>query len=193
MSLLGRHPRIGGLHVNIEPMPDGDASFVLLMEELKQAMPNDAILSVAAYPPPTVFHRFPEVHWSETYIGEISSVVDQMVFMMYDTGLQHEKLYVNLMKSWTTECFDWCGDGRTEVLLGLPAYDDAGSGYHYPEVENLKNRLLGIHAGLETYDRLPAHYSGAAIYSEWEMDSSEWELWRTGFLRAGSSSRARYE
>lgn len=41
------------------------------------------------------------------------------------------------MVSWTQEILEWSLD--TEVLLGLPAYDDEGVSYHYPEVENLKN------------------------------------------------------
>ena len=76
------------------------------------------------------------------------------------------------MAAWTQEILEW--SETTDVLLGIPAYDDTGVKYHYPRVENLKNSLLGIHAGLSKYDRLPANYRGIAIYSDWEMDSDEW-------------------
>ncbi|MDA0813705.1 MAG: glycosyl hydrolase family 18 protein [Verrucomicrobia bacterium] len=180
--LIAAHPRFAGLHVNIEPMPDGNDDFVQLLRELRTALPGKK-LSIAAYPPPTAFQRVPDVHWSEGYIREIAETVDQMVFMMYDTALQHEKLYIGLMKSWTEECLNWTTNTETEVLLGLPAYDDSDSGYHHPRVENLSTGLAGIHAGLSDYETLPVHYAGAAIYSEWEMDPAEWKEWRTGFLR----------
>jgi len=68
-----------------------------------------------------------------------------------------------------------------EILLGLPAYEDAGSGYHHPNVEDLRNALLGVHSGLNNYSELPDNYQGVAIYSEWEMDDSEWSVLREHF------------
>lgn len=62
VRLLGRHPRLAGVHVNIEPCPSGHASFLMLLDELRAALPGK-VLSVAAYPPPTRFHPHPEVHW----------------------------------------------------------------------------------------------------------------------------------
>ena len=182
IRLVADHPRFAGLHVNIEPMPDGNAEYLQLLQELRAELPRDKMLSIAAYPPPTIFQRVPDVHWSEGYIREVASIVDQMVFMMYDTAIEHEKLYIRLMKSWTVECLDWTISTRTEVLLGLPAYDDSDSGYHHPQVENLGTALSGLHAGLSAFDTLPAHYAGASIYSEWVMDTTEWQQWRTGFI-----------
>ena len=105
-GLLRQHPGLAGVQVNIEPMADGHRGMLELLSELKQAMPAGKTLSIAAYPPPTVYQRVPEVHWSEEYIREISRIVDQMVFMMYDTSVQHEKLYIGLMKAWTRECLE---------------------------------------------------------------------------------------
>ncbi|MCW1886866.1 glycosyl hydrolase family 18 protein [Luteolibacter flavescens] len=172
VGLLIRHPRLAGLHVNIEPMPDGEPSFLLLLEELRKAMPPGKILSIAAYPPPTRWHPFPEVHWGESYFREVAKRVDQIVPMLYDTGLTWEKPYRKLMVDWTHEVLAW-SEGR-EVLLGVPAYDDAGTGYHDPRVEDLENALRGIHAALE--DGVPAHYAGISVYSEWEMSEEDWKV-----------------
>lgn len=179
VGLLKAHPRLAGLHVNIEPMPDGDPEFLLLLEELKAAMPAGKILSVAAYPPPTRWHPFPEVHWGEAYFREVAKRCDQMVPMLYDTGLRWEKPYRKLMADWTEEVLAW-SEGR-EVLLGVPAYDDAGTGYHDPAVENLENAFLGIHAALG--GRTPANYAGVSLYSEWEMGEGDWEAFRRDFGR----------
>jgi hypothetical protein len=179
--LLEAHPRLAGIHINIEPLQTGNKNFLLLLDELRLAIPQDKIISLAAYPPPTILHPFPEVHWEETYFREVARRVDQITPMMYDTAIKLPKFYQNLMRQWTHEVLKWSGD--TEVLLGIPAYDDAEVGYHIPEVENLPNALLGIHAALSTYSTLPNNYSGIAIYCEWEMERHEWEYLRKAFIR----------
>jgi hypothetical protein len=83
--------------------------------------------------------------------------------------------------SWTREVLEW--SGTTDVLLGLPAYDDPGVKYHYPHVENLRNSLLGIHAGLKQFTHLPQNYKGVAVYSDWEMDSDEWKFLQHYYLK----------
>jgi hypothetical protein len=174
VDLLKVHPRLAGVQVNIEPLPSGDPDFLKLLDELKTALPPGKILSVAAYPPPTHWHPAPEVHWDESYFREVAKRCDLIAPMMYDTAIRFPKIYQHLIKSWTQEVLNWSGD--TPVLLGLPAYDDADTGYHRPDVENLEHGLKGIHAGLSSYKTLPKNYQGVALYSEWELDDREWQL-----------------
>src|SRR6185503_848660 len=98
----------------------------------------------------------------------------------YDTSLRYPRLYQNLMAEWTCEVLAW-SEGRT-VLLGLPTYDDADTGYHDPKAENLINGLLGIHRGLSSRSAIPTNYQGVAIYCEWEMDGAEWAEFHGRFL-----------
>jgi hypothetical protein len=179
VRLLTTHSRLAGIHINIEPMPVDNEGFITLLTDLKKALPEEKILSVAAYPPPTRWHKFPDVHWDEAYFRSVASKVDQMVVMMYDTAIQWQKIYVNLMVTWTKQCLLWSND--TDVLLGLPTYDDADSGYHNPDVENLHNALLGIHGALGTFEPLPGNYAGIALYCEWEMDAAEWDYLKLNF------------
>jgi hypothetical protein len=181
-SLLQRHPRLAGVHINIEPMPNGNSHFLVLLDELRGAIPRGKILSVAAYPPPTRWHPFPDVHWEESYFREVAQRVDQLVPMMYDTAIPLSKVYRHLMATWIHDVLNWAGNAQ--VLLGVPAYDDAGVFYHYPRVENLHNALSGIHAGLSNYKTLPGNYAGIAIYCEWEMDGEEWASFRREFEKA---------
>ena len=173
-DLFKEHPRLAGIHVNIEPMPSGNEDFLKLLGEIRVSLPEGKILSVAAYPPPTILHPFSRVHWEEAYFRKVAGLADQVAVMMYDTALKHEKLYQWLMASWTKEVIMWSED--TKVLLGLPVYDDAGVGYHDPRVENLKNSLSGIHTGLNSFKKIPRNYQGISIYSEWEMDIEEWDI-----------------
>jgi hypothetical protein len=84
------------------------------------------------------------------------------------------------VRDWTREVLAW--SAGTSVLLGLPAYDDRGVGYHDPDVENLADALLGVHDGLASLPELPASYQGVALYSEWEMSDDEWATLRQRFL-----------
>jgi hypothetical protein len=179
-SLLARHPKLAGVHLNIEPMPSGNRAFLRLLEEIKAALPAGKVLSVAAYPPPTRWHPVPNVHWEESYFREVARRADHLAVMMYDTAIRVPKLYQRLMADWTEEVLAW-SEGKA-VLLGVPTYEDAHTDYHHPTVENLENALLGIHAGLQRKP-LPSHYQGLAIYCEWETDANEWAMWAARFRK----------
>jgi Glycosyl hydrolases family 18 len=178
-SLLSAHPRLAGVQINVEPLASGDGHFLQLLEELRKALPKEKLLSVAAYPPPTWWHPYENVHWEKSYFREVARRSDQLAVMMYDAALRIPKAYQRLMANWTQEVLDW-SEGKA-VLLGLPTYDDAGVGYHDPRVENLTNALLGIHRGLSRQP-LPANYQGVAIYCEWETSDAEWQHFREHFL-----------
>lgn len=186
LSMLEAHPRLAGVHVNIEPLPSGNPDFITLLHELRQALPSGKILSVAAYPPPTLWHQYAEVHWDESYYKQVSHVCDHVVVMMYDTALWLQKPYRQLMADWTEDLLNWMPD--SQVWLGLPAYDDAGVGYHHPHVENLRNGILGVNRGLSRFTPLPKNYAGIAIYSEWEMEPAEWQTLRNEILKPESAS-----
>jgi len=182
VELLQNHPRLAGVQLNIEPLPSGNADFLILLDELRQAMPAGKLIAVAAYPPPTIWHPFSNVHWDEAYFRHVARRSDQLAPMMYDTAIKLPKLYRHLLSSWTSDILNWSGNAH--VLLGIPVYDDAGVGYHFPDTENLQNALSGIHAGLSKYESLPGNYAGVAIYCEWEMDRQEWAYFRKEFERA---------
>ena len=178
-ALLDAHPRLAGVHLNVEPLPSGDKDFLVLLDEIRPRLPQGKLLSLAAYPPPTRWHPFPEVHWEEDYFRDVARRCDQLAVMMYDAGQRIPKTYQRLMADWTGEVLKWSvGKG---ILLGVPTYDDAGVGYHDPRVENLRNGLLGIHTGLSR--NVTSNYQGVAIYCEWETSETEWAYFREHFLK----------
>jgi hypothetical protein len=179
-KLFAAHPRFAGVHVNIEPLPSGDTNFLKLLEELRTALPHEKLISVAAYPPPTRWHPYPDLHWDEAYYREVARRSDQLAVMMYDAAQRNSKAYQVLMANWTQEVLAW-SDGKS-VLLGIPTYDDADVGYHDPKVENLNNALLGIHRGLSRQS-VPTNYQGIAVYCEWETSDTEWKHLREHFVK----------
>ena len=72
-ALLQAHPRLDGIHLNIEPWPSGHPELLTLLDELRAALPPGKRLSVAAYPPPTRWHPAPEVHWERAYFQEVAA------------------------------------------------------------------------------------------------------------------------
>ena len=175
-DMLKKHPRLAGVQVNVEPLPSGNADFLSLLDDLRQ-ITKGKTLSVAAYPPPTKWHQYPNVHWESDYINLVASRCDQMAVMMYDTAIPLEKFYIKLMSDWTKTIADATYSTNCEVLLGIPAYDDAGVGYHHPQVENISSALQGIAA-----QDLRKWVRGIAIYCEWEMDKAKWQTWQN-FMR----------
>lgn len=171
-ELLKRHPRLAGVQINIEPMPSGEVDLLRLLDELRPFMPRKT-LSVAAYPPPTMWHRFPDVHWKLPYLNRVARHCDQLTVMMYDTSIPLEKFYIRLMTDWTRQLVGTVRPTGCELLLGIPAYEDAGAGYHHPRVENISSALRGI-AASGVGDKI----DGIAIYCEWEMDENKWQCWR---------------
>ena len=180
-NLLDNHPRLAGIQVNIEPLDSGDTDFLLLLDELRVEIGESKMISIAAYPPPTRWQPGIDVHWEEDFYREVSKRVDQVAPMMYDTAIVLEKPYIKLMVQWTKEVLAWSGD--TEVLLGIPAYEDQGVGYHRPEVEHIESALKGIHTALSSYEKLPTNYAGIAIYSEWTMNDAKWKQVKTSFSK----------
>lgn len=180
VEMLSAHPRFAGVHLNVEPMTSGDTNFLVLLDELRLALPPGKLLSIAAYPPPMRQHPFEDVHWDEPYFREVAKRADQIAVMMYDTALRNPKFYQRIMALWTQEVLSW--SENTPVLLGVPTYNDIGVEYHHPHVENLTNALKGIHRGLFRRE-LPSNYQGIAIYCDWETDASEWQYLRDHFLK----------
>jgi hypothetical protein len=118
-----------------------------------------------AYPPPHLLHPVPEGHWEEDFYRAVALRSDDLVVMAYDTGQRLDKTYVSMVARWTQEALAW--SGGKPVRIGIPAYDDAGVGYHVPEVENPANALRRLAAGLGAAP--PPAYAGWALYAEWTL------------------------
>ena len=94
--------------------------------------------------------------------------------MMYDTAIPLEKFYIKLMADWTRQLVETASSTDCTLLLGIPAYNDVGVGYHHPRVENIDSALKGISASGKQ-DKV----NGLAIYCEWEMDENKWQTWKS--------------
>lgn len=171
-----------GVHYDIEPVWDNDGDFIKLLEETRaQFEGGGKILSVAL----AEFIPSSFIWWTENVIdyknynteknySNVAKYADQIVDMVYDTGMDRGYVYRWFMK----EQVIWVGDllgGEVEFLIGVPAYEE-GEG-HNPAVENVKNALLGILKGLNDIRSDESAFTGVAIYPEWEMGEEEWGVY----------------
>ncbi|HEX9188251.1 MAG TPA: glycosyl hydrolase family 18 protein, partial [Vicinamibacteria bacterium] len=83
-----------GVHLNVEPVDDGNDEFLALLRALRTAVGSDHVLSIAAIrPAPVGLPRAPNFAWSPDYYARVAATVDQIVIMAYDTALPTASLY----------------------------------------------------------------------------------------------------
>jgi spore germination protein YaaH len=176
-----------GIHLNVEPVDDGNVEFLSLLRALRTAIGPDRVLSLSAIRPGPLRLPFaPNFLWTPAYYARIGEVADQIVVMAYDTALPTPSSYRRYLsyvaRSVTT---DLAPSSRARVLVGIPTYDETGL-MHRAGVETPENALAGLVAGLRGLGT-GGTFEGVALYAEWTTDDTEWatyeRLWRG---RAGS-------
>jgi hypothetical protein len=181
-----------GIHVNVEPVGDGNVEFLALLRALRTAVGDTRMLSVSAirpgpFAPPGGRNFF----WTLGYYERVATLVDQVVIMSYDTGLPTAGLYRRYV-SWAASAVTRAlarSRSRARVLLGVPTYDQKGL-MHRAGVETPENALLGVIAGLRGVGG-GGTFEGVALYAEWTTDEDEWRsyerLWRGQDGRVGAA------
>lgn len=172
-----------GVHVNIEPVDDGNDDFIALLRALRTAIGEDRILSLSAVRPgPFALPFAPNFLWTADYYARVGAVADQIVVMAYDTALPSPALYQRYLSyaATTTTRSLAAGRARARVLMGVPTYGATGL-MHRGGVETTQNALVGIVAGLRGLGA-GGTFEGVALYAQWTTTDDEWatyeRLWR---------------
>jgi hypothetical protein len=164
-----------GVHLNVEPVDDGNDEFLSLLRALRTAVGPGHVLSVAAVrPAPVGLPRAPNFAWSPDYYARVAASVDQIVIMAYDTALPTPSLYRRYVR-WAARSVAGALDASgsdARVLMGIPTYDTYGF-MHRRGVETPENALAGVVAGLRGLGA-GGTFEGVAIYAEWTTDEAEW-------------------
>jgi hypothetical protein len=164
-----------GVHVNVEPVDDGNDEFLAFVRALRTAVGPGHVLSIAATrPAPWGLPRAPNFAWSPDYYARVAATVDQIVIMAYDTALPTPSLYRRYVR-WAARSVAGALDAsRSEarVLMGIPTYEPYGF-MHRRGVETPENALVGVVAGLRGLGA-GGTFEGVALYAEWTTDEAEW-------------------
>jgi hypothetical protein len=172
-----------GIHLNIEPINDGNVEFLALLRALRNAVGPGRTLSLAAIRPGPMGIPFaPNFVWSPDYYARVSAVSDQIVIMAYDTAIPTPPLYRRYL-TWSTASVAGAlvaSGSDARVLMGVPTYEDYGF-MHRRGVETIDNALYGIVAGLRGLGA-GGTFEGVALYAEWTTDDEDWaayeRIWR---------------
>ena len=169
-----------GLHLDAEMAASDDPYYVDTLDLIRSALPADGKLSVATHalrvteavtsiPYPAQAH-----HWTPAYLSTVANATDQVVVMVYDSGLFTPADYRNWTAYQVRSTVDTLSAVDTHVLVGLPISEE-WTPSHHPYAENLSNGLLGLRIGLSQVS-LPARLDGIALYPHWELSEEEWAL-----------------
>lgn len=170
-----------GVHVNVEPVPDGDADFLALLRALRTAIGGGILSLSATRPGPLHVPIAPNFLWTPEYYIRVASEADQLVVMAYDTALPTPSLYRRYLSyAASSMTANLARSSRARLLIGIPTYDGRGL-MHRADVENPENALTGLVAGLRGVGG-GGTFEGVALYAEWTTDEEEWatyeRLWR---------------
>lgn len=164
-----------GVHLNIEPVDDGNVELLALLRALRTAVGAGHLLSIAATrPAPLGLPRAPNFAWSPEYYARVAALADQLVIMSYDTALPTPALYRRYVQ-WAASSVAGAlaaSGSKARVLMGVPTYDSYGF-MHRAGVETPENALLGIVAGLRGLGA-GGTFEGVALYAEWTTDERDW-------------------
>ena len=172
-----------GIHLNIEPINDGNVEYLALLRVLRTAVGPGRVLSLAATRPgPAGIPFAPNFVWSPDYYARVAAVADQIVIMAYDTAIPTPPLYRRYL-AWATASVAGAlvaSGSDARVLMGIPTYEDYGL-MHRGGVETVNNALLGVVDGLRGLGA-GGTFEGVALYAEWTTDPHDWEayerVWR---------------
>ena len=164
-----------GVHLDVEPVDDGNDEFLALLRALRTAVGEGRTPSIAAIrPAPMGLPRAPNFVWSPGYYARVAATVDQIVIMAYDTALPTAALYRRYVR-WAARSVAGALDASgspARVLMGIPTYEPFGF-MHRRGVETPENALVGVVAGLRGLGA-GGTFEGVALYAEWTTDEREW-------------------
>ncbi len=185
-----------GVHYDIEPIPNNDNHFLDLLSETRSAIGPEKILSLSTpnwIPIARVtdvlqnLRNQPNVWWTTYYYQTVSRYVDQIVAMMYNTGMPTAPLYEMIVHQETAHILRSVQSAapHTHVLIGIPTYSGPTSRAFHASAENMRTGLAGVIGGLNEDVGLTA-FSGVAIYPEWLTTDDDWALYHKTWLGTGT-------
>ena len=175
-----------GLHVDPEPVEDGDASVLALLDDLREALDPEAVLSIAGR---RIWPIFPSIRWPfvgqwswrTSYYQKVARRVDEVAVMVYDSALPTSGLYRQWTKFQVIALSRALVYSDVRLFIGIPTSEETSS-THKPGAENMRSGLRGTVDGLNDWATWADVVTGVAIYPYWETDAREWQVYQSLWL-----------
>jgi len=181
-----RNAGFDGVHVDPEPVKDGDRAVLSLLGELRQAFSPDTVLSIAGR---RIWPIFPAIRWPlvgqwswrTAYYQRVARHVDEIAVMVYDSAMPTSGLYRQWTKFQVIALSRALAYSDVRVFIGIPTSEEV-TPTHKPGAENMRSGLRGTIDGLNDWAAWPDVITGVAIYPYWETDASEWQIYQNLWL-----------
>ncbi len=173
LSALVESDSFDGVHVDAETVWNNNADFLTFLEELRVALPPEALLSISgSHWMPQALAALP-LRWSDSYYRAVAERVDQIAVMSYDSYAPHSALYRTWLHEQTIGISRSIEGTNTELLMGVSVAKETTAS-HNPTTETLADGIAGICASAD--DVAPA--DGIALYAAWDTTTAEQTTWR---------------
>ena len=174
---LVKQSNFDGIHINAETVQNNDPYFLNLLDEVRQNIGKDKIISIAgSHWIPDYINILPIIHdvrWTGSYYQKVGHRVDQIATMTYDSYTFHPALYRLWMREQVKGISRSLENSDVGLFIGISVSQEKTLS-HRPAVESLANGLAGLCAGITN----PKAVQGVAIYADWEFTDSEEQLWQ---------------
>ena len=166
-----------GVHLNAETVQNNDPYFLNLLEEVRQNIRKDKVISISgSHWYPNYINILPVIRdfrWTSSYYQEVGQRVEQIATMTYDSYTFHPALYRLWIREQVKGISSSLENSDVELLIGISVSGEETRS-HQPAVEGLANGLAGVCAGLANQKTV----EGIAIYADWEFSQSDWQVWQ---------------
>jgi Glycosyl hydrolases family 18 len=174
---LVKQSNFDGIHINAETVQNNDLYFLNLLDEVRQNIGKDKIISIAgSHWVPDYVNILPiirDFRWTSSYYQEVGQRVKQIATMTYDSYTFHPALYRLWMREQVKGISSSLENSDVGLFIGISVSQEKTLS-HRPAVESLANGLAGLCAGITNSKTV----QGVAIYADWEFADSEEQLWQ---------------
>lgn len=177
-----------GVHLDLEPVGGADPGYLDLLGALNPVVhAAGGVLSVSAEqvePLPGTRWAMEAVEghsswWSESYLRQVASRVDQVALMTYDTALWTPSAYSGFVRDETAVALG-AVPANVALLIGLPAFHDAHSLEHSSSAETVAAAIRGVRLALPA--GTPTNRSvGVALYVDFAATPADWAAYNSSW------------
>ncbi|MCL2553252.1 MAG: hypothetical protein FWE75_14040 [Actinomycetia bacterium] len=182
-----------GVHLDVEPVPNGDAGFLALLDTVHRLTEDRGVPLSAAVPqidPLPGLHTvayLPFSHpkwWAQAYFGQVARRVDQIAVMAYDTAMPTSSLFGGYVAQQTGLALA-VTPRSTDLIIGLPGYHTSNMGHH-AYAETVAAAVRGARVALARHDRDRRTF-GLSLYVDFHSTAGDWAAYRRGWGTEGGT------
>lgn len=182
-----------GVHLDVSPVTVNDPSYPTLVEEVREELGEDPVLSVRAHHVelvpggrvPSFVFGDGEKYWSKGYLDQVTEQADDVVLPGVDAAMPAGSMYGGFMVRQTTQALDALNrqEGIT-VRFGVPVHTSREWAPVHDN-EDAETALRAVRLGLGEAEPGADTTVGVALHVADEADRGDLDAYTSGWLGDG--------